>query len=354
MNNLIHSLTSMEESEFYEKFSNMEPMKYYENDLNLAKAQDILNNKDNGYIASLKRDGEWARVIILENSVLVQSRSVSKITGRYGDKTALIPHLIEEFKQLPIGTVILGELAFPDITKTSRDVGSILRCLPAKAIERQKENPLHFYAFDLIAYNYKTLTDVPYVHRLRMLDSLSEMQYFHFTERRTLDFMDFADEIWSQGGEGIVIHKLNTFYSPGTRTAWNSLKVKKKMEDLTVKVIDLIEPNKNYEGDYSSNWEYFVDQNDNRIDRLEIYNVKDLGELIPVTKPYWRGWKNGVVIEYQGRRVSVTSGLTDKIRAYLATEEALEKISNGTLYAIITGMELTADSIRHPIFKSLV
>ena len=77
----------------------MEPMKYYEGDTNSVKAKAMLNNEGDKYFAMRKYDGEWSRVIIMEDGVLIQSRSVSKITGTYGDKTELVPHLTEELKK---------------------------------------------------------------------------------------------------------------------------------------------------------------------------------------------------------------------------------------------------------------
>ena len=117
----------------------MEPMKYYEGNTSTQKAQDMINNKDQAYFAMRKYDGEWCRAIITEDGVLMQSRSVSKITGTYGDKTELVPHITEELKDTwPAGTVLLGELAFDDFESTSKDVGSILRCKVDKAISSPK------------------------------------------------------------------------------------------------------------------------------------------------------------------------------------------------------------------------
>ena len=43
------------------------------------------------------------------------------------------------------------------------------------------------------------------------------------------DFMEFADYVWGHGGEGIMIVRKDMKYEPGKRTAWKSLKVKKKI-----------------------------------------------------------------------------------------------------------------------------
>ena len=328
--------------EFLEKFSNMQPMKYYDsNDLNNLKAQNMIQNNEDQYIAMEKRDGEWARAIILEDSVLIQSRSVSKITGTYGDKTELVPHIVEELKaNYPAGTVLLGELAFEDITTTSRDVGSILRCKVDKALERQKETKLHFFVFDCLAFGFEDFSDKTFEHRFQAKhitpSSLLQMrfpmaEYIHVVENVQSEFMSFAERLWSYGAEGIVIVRKDAKYKPGSRTAWDTLKLKKQIGEIDMKVINVIEPNKLYEGTELENWQYFIDG-------------------VAVTKPFYNGWKNGVIVEYEGRTIKVSSGLTDEEREWLATSAAQDAISSGSLYAAITGMEFTEDSLRHPVF----
>jgi len=331
--------------QFFEKFSNMKPMKYYDaDDLAYVKAQEMITNKGNGFVALEKRDGEWARAIITEEGVLIQSRSVSKVTGTYGDKTELVPHIVKELKEnFPVGTVLLGELAFDDISKTSRDVGSILRCKVDKALDRQKDIKLHFYIFDCLAFNGQDLSTTVFKDRffggktipssiLKMKTPFAE--YIHQT-RHTLneDFMNFAADVWNQGGEGIVIMRLDSLYRPGSRKAWDSLKIKKQIGEIDMKVIDVIEPNKLYEGTELENWQYFIDD-------------------VAVTKPFYNGWKNGVIVEYEGRVIKVSSGLTDEEREWLATDAAQDAINSESLYAAITGMEFTEDSLRHPVFLS--
>jgi ATP-dependent DNA ligase len=347
----------MNNKEFLEYFSNMKPMKYYEGDTNSIKAKDMIENKNDQFFAMEKRDGEWCRAIIHEDGVLLQSRSISKITGTYGDKTELVPHIVDELKSFyPVGTVVLGELAFALSSTTSKDVGSILRCKPLKAIERQKENKLYFYPFDMLAYNGEVMVEQNFEQRFNKLQEsiTSKNKYIRtiLVSNTMFDsFMDFANWIWSFGGEGVMIVRKDMKYAPGKRTAWQSLKIKKKLENFKVKVIDFIEPKKLYEGKELESWKFFVDRNNNPADLTKMI---DYVTLTPVTKPYFYGWKNGVVVEIEGRTVSVTSGLTDEIREWLSTHEAYELLSKGELFAEITGMEMTEDSIRHPIFLGIV
>ena len=351
-------VATMNNLDFLNYFRNMEPMKYYEGDTSSQKAQDMISNKDSKYFAMRKYDGEWCRAIIAEDGVLLQSRSVSKITGTYGDKTELVPHITEELKnKWPAGTVLLGELAFNDFESTSKDVGSILRCLAPKAIERQKTKKLHFFVFDVLAYKYEILLDKPFSQRFVAYPEYADATYFQPAlndSGEKANFMEFADWVWKQGGEGIMIVREDMIYAPGKRTAWQSLKIKKNLDVLNVDVIGFIEPNKDYDGTELEGWQYFVDENDRRVDYREILNMTLIPGLKPVTKPYYFGWKNGVVIRYEGRTVKVTSGLTDQYRELFATKEMAELLEQGKLKAQITGMELTPDSIRHPVFLKIV
>jgi ATP-dependent DNA ligase len=328
--------------DFLDSFINMEPMKYYDaDDLSVAKAQAMMNNENKNYFAMEKRDGEWARAIILKDKVIIQSRSISKVTGTYGDKTELVPHIAEELiKNYPAGTVLLGELAFQDVTTTSREVGAILRCNVEKCLTRQQDRKIHFYIFDCLAYNFKSLMDLPFENRfkkeyitpsslLKMRDPMA--QYIHQVDLVDNDFMNFADTIWAQNSEGIIIVKKSMIYEPGKRRAWETLKIKKKLGDIDALIIDTIEPNKLYAGTEIEGWPYTING-------------------VNVTKPYYFGWRNGVVVSYEGRIIKVSSGLTDEDRAWLATDAAKQAIEAKTIYANITGMEMTEDSIRHPVF----
>src|SRR5574344_172199 len=153
-------------------FMDMPAEKYYDNKKECEKRNDMLNNKNNQYIATVKNDGEWACFIYnADKTLVVRSRSISKVTNKYGDFTAKVPHLVEEFKKIfKPGTVVLGELCFDDPTKTSKDVGTILRCLPDKAVERQKTNPLSLKCFDILEdADSGNLLKTPYINRLTLL-----------------------------------------------------------------------------------------------------------------------------------------------------------------------------------------
>lgn len=326
-----------------EDFKTMKAMRYYDSSAKtksaLEKKAAMLANEGDQYIATEKRDGNWGMFIhYSKGNNLIRSRGLSKVTGEYGDYTAKLPHLVEEMDTWPDQTVVLAELCFEDYKTNANDVGSILRCLPPKAIERQKEIKLFAYGFDCLMFNGEDLTKQPYIKRLETYSAmitLNPFNYFKIVNAFADDFEQAASKIIDEGGEGIVIQKKNNTYTPGTRTSWSTLKVKQQMPEMDLLVVDTIEPNKEYEGAFTDKWAYTIE------DQL-------------VTKPYFYGWKNGVVVDYNGVLVKVTSGLTDEDREWLASEEAQELIKNKLLYAEISAMmEDSRGSLRHPYLNRL-
>lgn len=356
-------------------FAMMEPMKYYNNEDPSQKRSDMINDKDRLYIATEKHDGDWGMFIhYSKGNNLIRSRSISKVTGVYGDYTAKVPHLCAEMDNWPDNTVVLAELCFKEYGTNANTVGTILRCLPAKAIERQKTTPLYAYVFDILMFAGKDLTETPYEERIcdyamevtGLVPQDYEAKYFKRTAifHGGIDFAEAADEIIGFGGEGIVIQRKDNPYMPGTRTAWKTLKLKQSLPEMELKVIKTIEPKRLYEGDFPENWPYlevfgqYVDDTGWHQSHYMWEMVEEdrpvidgiyITDVVPVTKPYYYGWMNGITVEYNGTTCDVTSGLTDEDREWLATEEAQEMIKNGELFAVIKAMQTNdLGRLRHP------
>ena len=330
-------------------FAMMEPMKYYNNEADSTKRSDMINNKDDLYIASEKHDGNWGMFIhYSKGNNLIRSRSISKVTGVYGDYTAKLPHLCEEMDNWPDNTVVLAEICWDEYGTNANTVGIILRCLPAKAVERQKDKKLSGLVFDLLMFAGEDLTSTPYIDRLEKIDAefnpthISDMNYHYFKPTQVFftDFAAAADNIISRGGEGIVIQRKDNPYMPGTRTAWKTLKLKQSLPEMELKVIATINPKMYYEGDCPDTWEYWYQ---------DMPNANSQAGNFPVTKPFFYGWKNGITVEYNGTTCDVTSGLTDDDREWLATDEAQQMIKNGELYAVVKAMQTNSlGRLRHP------
>lgn len=340
-------------------FANLAPMKYYDNpEPEAASAQqkrlDMINNKNDEYIATVKKDGDWAMLIhYSKGNNLIRSRSISKVTGAYGDYTAKLPHICDEMDKLPDNTVLLAEICWDEPGTNANTVGTILRCLPAKAVERQKEHKLKALVFDLLMLGGYDDTAEPYEKRYQFASWLMETNIgpstiMYMTQQCKIDeyhgnFLEWADEIISAGGEGLVIQRKDNAYLAGTRTAWKSLKLKQKLPEMELRVVNSINPNMNYEGDCPDSWEYWYQDMPNADPRL--------GDF-PVTKPYFYGWKNGVTVKLaNNEECDVASGLTDDDKAWLATKEAENLINQGLLYAVIRAMSYNSrGKLRHPVF----
>lgn len=332
-------------------FAMMEPMKYYNNETPSAKRDEMINNKGDEYMATVKKDGDWAMLIhYTKGNNLIRSRSISKVTGVYGDYTAKLPHICDEMDKLPDNTVLLAEICWDEPGTNANTVGTILRCLPAKAVERQKEKKLKALVFDCLMCDGYDDTQVYYELRFGlasrlMLENVFPSEYMYMTQKCKLDehhenFLEWADEIIADGGEGIVIQRKDNPYMPGTRTAWKTLKLKQSLPEMELKVIGTLEPSKLYEGDCPETWQYWYQ---------DMPNANSQAGDFPVTKPYFYSWKNGITVEYNNTTCDVTSGLTDADREWLATKEAQEMIKNGELYAVVKAMQTNdLGKLRHP------
>ena len=329
-------------------FAMMTPMRYYNNeDTSNLKRQAMIDNKDGEYIATKKNDGDWSMLIhYSKGNNLIRSRSISKGTGVYGDYTEKVPHIVEEMDNWPDNTVVLAELCWDQDGTNANTVGTILRCLPAKAVERQKENKLKAVIFDLLMVDGKDLTGLGYYFRLEEVLLFPRGLYTYPTEVITQDFAEAADRIIEGGGEGIVIQRCDYTYNPGNRTAWKTLKLKQQLPEMELKVVGTLEPKKFYEGDCPETWEYKMVVCTS--DPLTTDSI--VGTEVLVTKPYYFGWKNGITVELpDGTRCDVASGLTDDDREWLATEAAAKMIEAGELYAVVKAMSFNDKGrLRHP------
>lgn len=353
-------------------FAMLEPMKYYNSEAESIKRTEMITDKDNLYIATEKHDGDWGMFIhYSKGNNLIRSRSISKVTGVYGDYTAKVPHLCAEMDNWPDNTVVLAELCFKEYGTNANTVGTILRCLPAKAVERQKDNPLYAMVFDMLMFAGKDLTDMPYEKRIieyaaevtGLMPQEYKSKYFIRTRifHDGIDFAEAADEIICLGGEGLVIQRKDNPYMPGTRTAWKTLKLKQSLPEKELLVVGTLEPNKAYEGGFEGSWQYWEVDEPTTNPAAEPLLIQTEGGPYsywefnsfgyrPVTKPYFYGWKNGITVQLEGGiTCDVTSGLTDADREWLATDEAQLAILNGELYAVIKAMSFNDKGrLRHP------
>ena len=213
-------------------FWNMTPQKYYaftaafKGDKK-AKAKELVMS--NRYFGARKMDGAWNMIIKdMDGNFHMRSRTES-VNGGYQDKAEWIPHICDQLKTIPNGTALIGEIYFPD-NEGSRKITSVLNCLKDKCLERQKKNGyLHFYIFDVVAWNGKSLIDTRFDERIKYINldifkNLANVEGAQYVMGE--DLWNMYGEIIAAGGEGIVITREDCKYMCGKRTAWMTLKMK--------------------------------------------------------------------------------------------------------------------------------
>ena len=222
------------------------------------------------YLGARKMDGAYYRFIKdMDGNMRLQGRSRS-VNGTYLDKLDHVPHLMDFFNKLPNGTCLLGEIYFPT-HEGSSEVTKIMGCLTPKAIERQsKGDKLHYYIFDIWAWEGESYMNKVCEDRFHELNSYS---YIYVNE-----YVEWAEyfqgkELWTNlqtilanGGEGIVMTKKGTVPQPGKRPARKTLKVKKELAEN----IDCFftgratSPTRMYTGKELETWKYWVRIRDNQ------------------------------------------------------------------------------------------
>ncbi len=286
--------------QFYPGAYMIPPMKAWK----LPKGKENMREKvfnSGDYFAELKMDGGcYTFEHTLDGNLYMFSRTISRKNDLLVEKSDRVPHLVEYFQEtLPKGSVIALELVFPG--GKSKDVTSITGCLPAKAIERQREKGyLIAYIHDILMLDNKSFMDVPAIERVKKIYDLfsKESDFVHCTTIIEHNIDEFLETAWKKGLEGIILKKKLGAYYPDKRPAWEWIKF--KVED-TFDVIctGYLPPNKEYKGIELDKWQYWE------------------GE-IPVTKPYANQWIGSIKIGcYKDGEIfeigSVASGLSDEI-----------------------------------------
>ena len=284
-------------------FFNLPAEKYWEYtkgyDQN-KKKHEIKNYIMSGdYIGAIKKDGHYMRFVKDENGEMSWQGRSESVNGGYINKIDKVPQFNSFFDRLPNGTVLLGEAYFPD-NPGSKNVTTILGCLTPKALERQKTNPLHYYIFDVWAYDGRSLLDIEAQERIKMLNQLNQ----HLQGTISAPYVEIAHykqgaELWEllqwareNDEEGIVITKATSHAEPGKRTARKTLKIKKELDTpidafLTgnYKIANRIYEGKNIEG-----WQYWEDNLTHKKMKGDYYEKYANGaDIVPVKANYFNG-----------------------------------------------------------------
>lgn len=310
------------------------------------------------YMAELKEDGVRGRIQFMSYSDVVGgaharifTRRVSDVTGFYGEKSDSLPHLRDLNLPDLAGTLLDGEMVILD--HDFKTVSSVLNCLPAEAISRQKEvGKVLFRAFDVLFYKGANVQNMPLIKRKKILDkcigeirmkymgayidqfqwfcdhlkltmrtrvvkdSLSQLldkskdkelyQCFSNCQKSKLvgySLVSLSKKAYYQlvvkaGGEGIMVKDLRGVYEQKRSRMYQKIK-KKIYRDVII--VGFSDPTKVYEGKFPKDtWNYWEDSKGNLVDRSNIKgskSAKTLLELgyVPVTKNYFYNYIGGII-----------------------------------------------------------
>ena len=318
------------------------------------------------YFAEEKIDGALYQFCRTDKGNYLFGRTVSVKNGLLTNKIDNVPHIDSALSCLPCGTVIVGEIYVPG--GTSKNVTSIMGCLPAEAIKRQdKQGKIKYYLHDMIFYNGEDMqswgAEARYQKLVEAWDEfhLEQFDFLRLAESFDTGIEERLSQILAAGGEGIVLKKKDAPYSEGKRPAWATIKCK-QMDTIDLVCTRAIEATKEYTGKELETWPYWQERSE-RNQNGEYTWLTSEGQYYedylhnphiyrPVTKPYFYGWKTAIGIgayDNEGNLKeigTVSSGLTDEMRAHL--DDYVGKVVALQCMSI----DRKEKTLRHPIVKA--
>lgn len=329
---------------------------------------DLLINS-NSMIFSEKYDGNLCRFIAEDGDILCQTRTISKQTGQYGElqnKIAYIDDFKNKFEQL---TVFLGEIYLPG--KTSKEIGTILRCKEEKALDRQKDNPIFIYIFDVLVYEGQYLTETPIVERIKYLPLICQkinnpqVSYAKYYPAEPDIFYPRIEQIFNRGGEGVVLYRKDFLPCAGRSSMWETVKVKQELEgDVDVFISGVAPGSREYTGGLLPEWTLWQNTRTGELVRGNYYTEYSQGDCYePVSKTYFFGLPGAIecsVYDDDGNEkvLCYCSNLTDEFRC--ALRDHLDdyigrpaRVSAMMVSETVSKSGETHYSLRHPKFLEL-
>lgn len=295
-------------------FKEMEPMKYFAPPATWStqKKSDNARSKiySGDFLGAEKKDGYFAKLVKDEDgNIGLYSRS-RNVRGEFPEKHEWVPHLQDFFNALPNGTCLLGELYLPSMPG-SKNITSLMGCLKEKAITRQeKGKKLHFYVFDCLAWDGKSLINEPFKSRILQVELIAKGAYLKeyvsaACYKTGKELWSMLQEILARDDEGVVITHKDGMYEPGKRPSQTTLKIKKELRQ----TIDCFftgigsAPTREYTGKEIESWKFWENVITGEKIEGEMYKEYHEGARIePVTKGYFHGWYGSLEIAVLRKR----------------------------------------------------
>ena len=278
-------------------------------------------------IAALKVDGYYERLIKDEDGNCFMVARSKNVKGEATEKLAWVPQIHDFMESLPNGTVLLSECYLPG-NEGSQKITGLLGCLKDRCIERQeKGQKLHFYIFDVMAYDNKDYTKKPFEKRIRVLEAMSD-----FYKSKYVEWARYyeGEELWNQlqaylaeGREGVVLMRKDAPVYFKRTPARVSLKIKKELKEsidcfFTGKAAA---PTKYYTGKEIESWKFWINETtgENLPEGNHYYESSIEGKpYAAVTKPFYYHWAGsleiGVIKDNVEFSLGYISGLPDSVK----------------------------------------
>ena len=352
-----------------------EPMKYWACSSTMtpeAKKRKLEQLAASGdYLFGLKTDGNWSRAVITKERNALQTRGISVTTKTYGEIQDKVTFWSAVLNVEWLGpTVILGEVFLPGAI--DKDVGSILRCLAPKALVRQKDNPLRWRIFDVLALDGKDMMHEKFENRIKYIPEVVQrinsplvegVTYYEMDET----FFDRMGEIFAAGGEGAVCYRKDSLYEPGKRGphAWDTVKVKQEISsEIDAFISGIVDGEKLYTGKDLATWQLWENQRTGEKVAGSYFGEYQLGgAYIPVTKNYFNNWPAAIqvsVLDRNGNEIPLckVSGLTEEFKTDLRDNPnrwmgCPVTIGGMMVSSAKADSEGNGISIRHPLLKRI-
>ena len=264
------------------------------------------------YFGALKVDGYYQRLIKDEDGNCFMIARSKGVNGAI-DKYEWVPQLHPFMESLPNGTVLLCECYLPG-NEGSNKITSLLGCLKEKCIARQEAGQkLHFYIFDVCAWNGENFIKKPAEERFESVSNLQQLYTVWLSDVNcgiNCDVIEFAQyyrgpELWDKlqeylasGREGIVITRKDCPIYFKRTPAHMTIKIKKELQEtIDVVILGANAPTRLYGGKEIETWKYWEDTFTGEKLNGEFYKDYYNGKSIePVTKAYFNKWAGSLII----------------------------------------------------------
>lgn len=342
-------------------FGQMENMKYWAPPSSWSPERakmEVKNRIFSGeWYGARKMDGAWFKLSKDMDGVIRLTGRSRGVGGDFLDKIENVPHIREGFANIPNGSVLLGEIVFPD-DEGSKRTTTIMGCLPEKAVFRQKSHPISYYVFDAIAWDGKSWLNKPAKERFNFVSNqlpqlVNDKNIICAKYVTGAEMWDELQDILANGGEGMVFTHGDAHYEPGKRPSKTTMKVKQALKQTVDCIVIGANPaTEAYTGKLPETWTMWKNMRTGEL-LSGLYYRESLTNAVlqPVSKNYFNGWcgswKLGL---YEGGKLVYygdVSGLTEE------QKENWESYVGRVVE--IGGMQIDTESkvIRHPKLLSI-